>query len=93
MDEIKQKLDNILDTDCQGIQKKLDEARKKTESRDAALDPEIQRRLLKHVEEMAARNQAKLNGLPPDVGGRIKELNQYDFMDEDARTSSELMEA
>ena len=73
MDEIKQRLDKILDTERQGIQRKLDEARKKKESGDGTLDPEIQQRLLKHVEDMAARNQAKLNELPPDVGGRIKE--------------------
>ena len=85
MDEIKQKLENILDTERQGIQNKLDEAKKKTESGDQTLDPEIQQRLLKHLEEMAARNKAKLDELPPDVGGRIKELSQYDFMDDDAR--------
>ena len=93
MDEIKQKLDKILDTERQGIQKKLDEARKKTQNGDGTLDPEIQQRLLKHIEDMAARNQAKLNELPPDVGGRIKELNHYDFMDEDARNQfKELMD-
>ncbi len=93
MDEIKQKLDKILDTERQGIQKKLDEARKKAQSGDDTLDQEIQQRLLKHVGDMAARNLAKLDDLPPDVGGRIKELNRYDFMDEDAsKQFKELMD-
>ena len=34
---------------------------------------------------MAANNIEKLNSLPQDVGGRIKELSNYDFMDEQAR--------
>lgn len=42
---------------------------------------------------MASQNRAKLDGLPPDVGGRIKELTDYDFMDEDARNQfKELMD-
>ena len=93
MDELREKLDEILDMERRGIQKKLDEAREKKESGDGALDAGTQQRLLKHVEEMAARNQAKLNELPPDVGGRIKELNQYDFMDEGAQKQfKELMD-
>jgi uncharacterized protein with von Willebrand factor type A (vWA) domain len=92
-EDIEQKLDKILDMERQGIQKKLDEAKKKTDSGNATLDPEIQRRLLKQFEDLAAKNQARLNELPADVGGRIKELNHYDFMDEDAmKEFKELMD-
>jgi uncharacterized protein with von Willebrand factor type A (vWA) domain len=35
--------------------------------------------------ERSNRNLQKLDNLPQDVGGRVKELNQYDFMDEEAR--------
>jgi uncharacterized protein with von Willebrand factor type A (vWA) domain len=93
MDEIKQRLDKILDTERQGIQKKLDEAKSKAESGEGELAPEIQQRLLQHMEDMAAQHRAKLDELPPDVGGRIKELTDYDFMDEDARKQfQELMD-
>jgi len=93
MDEIKQKLEKILDTERQGIQKKVNEVRKKAESGNWELAPEIQQRLLKNVEDRAAQNQAKLDELPPDVGGRIKQLTDYDFMDEDARNQfNELMD-
>ena len=93
MDEIKQRLNKILDTERQGIHKKLDEARKKTKIGDGTLEPETQQRLLKHVEDVAARNQVKLNKLPPDVSGGIKELNHYNFMDEDAQNQfKELMD-
>jgi uncharacterized protein with von Willebrand factor type A (vWA) domain len=93
MDDIKQKLDKILETERQGIQKKLDETRRKSQTGAGQLEPEIQQRLLKHLEEMAARNREKLDQMPPDVGGRIKELNHYDFMDEDAKQQfQELMD-
>jgi uncharacterized protein with von Willebrand factor type A (vWA) domain len=93
LDEIKQKLEKILDMERQGIQKKLDEARDKSQSADNALDPETRQRLLKQVEDMAAKNKEKLDELPPDAGGRIKELNNYDFMDESARKEfQELMD-
>lgn len=93
MDEIKEKLDKILDTERKGIQKKLEEARQKAESGDSTLDTETRQRLLKQFEDMAARNQDKLDELPQDAGGRIKELNHYDFMDEDAMNQfKELMD-
>jgi len=79
MDDIKQKLDEILDTERRGIRKKLDEAREKSQSGPGEMTLEIQQRLLKNIEDRAARNQAKLDRLPPDVGGRIKELSNYCF--------------
>ncbi len=93
LDEIRQKLDNILKTERQGIQGKLDEARQKTGKGADELSPEVQQRLLKNIEDRAAQNLAKLDELPPDVGGQIKELTEYDFIDEEARRQfQELME-
>ncbi|MBI3966762.1 MAG: VWA domain-containing protein, partial [Chloroflexi bacterium] len=37
------------------------------------------------LEQMAAKKQRFLNDLPPDPGGQIKALSDYDFMDPDAR--------
>ncbi len=39
----------------------------------------------KLLERMAAKNQEKLDALPADPAGRIKELNDYDFMEPAAR--------
>jgi len=85
MGEIREKLDNILKTEREGIQSKLDEAKSKAEEGSGGLDPEMQRKLLKTLEDRAKQNLEKLDALPSDVGGRIKELTEYDFMDEDAR--------
>lgn len=85
MDEIRQKLDKILKTEREGIQRKLNEAKEKAETGEGELSPEVQRRLLKNIEERAAQNLEKLDNLPPGIGGQIRELTNYDFMDEDAR--------
>jgi len=93
LDEIRQKLDDIMKAERHGIQKKLDEARQKAEQADAELSPEVQKRLLKNLEDRARQNLSKLDDMPPDMGGQIKELTDYDFMDEDARSQfQELMD-
>ncbi|MFH0769367.1 MAG: VWA domain-containing protein [Chloroflexota bacterium] len=93
LDEIRQKLDNILKTERGGIQKKLDEAGQKAKEGVGGMSPEVQQRLLKTIEDMAAQNLKKLDSLPPDVGGQIGELAKYDFMDGDARAQfQELMD-
>jgi uncharacterized protein with von Willebrand factor type A (vWA) domain len=46
-----------------------------------APDPDLQRLL----REMAQKHLDQLGALPPDVGGRIQELREYDFMDPEAR--------
>ena len=57
------------------------------------VSPEVQQRLLKTVEDMAGQNLAKLDELPSDIGGQIRELTDYDFMDDEARQQfQELMD-
>src|SRR5688572_17514732 len=54
------------------------------------LDPEQLRRM---VEQMAARKQQFLDDLPKDVGGAVKALTDYEFMDPEAqRLFQELLE-
>ena len=81
MDEIRQRLDEILQTEREGIQQRLDNVRDKGET-GAELSPEVRQRLITSVEERAAENREKLDSLPPDTGGQIRELTDYDFMDE-----------
>lgn len=93
MDEIKQKLDRIIETERQGIRKKLEEAAEQSEKTGGELAPEIREKLLKNIRERAEQNRAKLDKLPPEAAGRIKGLTEYDFMDEDARKQfNELLE-
>ncbi|MFC1942982.1 VWA domain-containing protein [Chloroflexota bacterium] len=92
-DEIRQKLDNILKTERQGIQRRLDEARQKAGEGVGELSPKVQQKLLKTIEDRAAQNLKKLDELPPDIGGQMRELAEYDFMDDEARRQfQELMD-
>jgi uncharacterized protein with von Willebrand factor type A (vWA) domain len=93
MEDIRKRLDEIINTERQGIQHRMDEAREKAAQGSQDLDPEMQEKLLKNLEERASQNMEKLEALPKDVGGRIKYLNQYDFMDSEARRQfQELMD-
>jgi len=93
MDEIRQKLDDILETERKGIQARLDEVKQKAEEGSGELAPGMLQHLLKSVEDKAAQNLDKLENMPQDVGGRIQELTKYDFMDEEARRQfQELMD-
>ena len=56
---------------------------------EAAADPSLQEML----ERLARRHLEQLDQLPPDVGGQIKDLREYDFMDPGARQEfDELMQ-
>ncbi len=85
MDDIREKLADILKTERDGIERKLDEARTKATEGTDGVDPEMAEKLLNRIEEMAAANVAQLNELPEDVGGQVKGLTKYDFMDDEAR--------
>jgi uncharacterized protein with von Willebrand factor type A (vWA) domain len=93
MEDIRKRLDEIIQAERQGIQDRLDEARQKAAGGSEELNPEMQEKLLKNLEKRASQNLEKLEAMPPDVGGRIKELNDYDFMDGEARRQfQELMD-
>jgi uncharacterized protein with von Willebrand factor type A (vWA) domain len=93
MEDIRKRLDEIIQAERQGIRHRLDAARQKAAGGSQELNREMQAKLLKNLEERASRNMEKLEALPPDVGGRIKELNDYDFMDGEARRQfQELMD-
>jgi len=93
MDDIDKKLKNIVKTEREGIQGKLGEARQPDREDTGGLSPEVRERLMKSMEERAMQNLQKLDELPPDTGGQIRELADYDFIDEEARCQfQELMD-
>jgi uncharacterized protein with von Willebrand factor type A (vWA) domain len=108
LDEINKKLEEIVQTERQGIERRVDEGRQKVEQArqqqqgqqgeqgeqdqqgqqnqpDGEPDADQQAALQKMLENMAARRQQQLDALPEDPGGKIRELNDYDFLDPDAR--------
>ena len=100
MDDIAERLERILDTERQGIDRRLSElgddvADEQGPSKDNNGDaPPGQGQSAQDAGEqplgdllcrMAQKHLGELAGLPRDVGGRIKGLRDYDFMDPDAR--------
>ncbi|HZA21798.1 MAG TPA: VWA domain-containing protein, partial [Dehalococcoidia bacterium] len=84
VDDLKEQLDNILLTEREGIDRRLQEAQEQV-----AQAPEEERSqqegLYKLLEQRAQRNRDKLDDLPDSLDGQIQKLMDYDFMDPDAQ--------
>ena len=80
MEDLERRLQEVLETERQGIQRRLDEANREVE--DAEGPERVQKEAFKGLlEQRAQRNLEKLDSLPPSMGGAIKELMEYDFID------------
>ena len=87
LNDIKERLQEIVDTEREGIDRRLQEARQRV-----AQDPS-QASLLQTVQNLADRRRDTLDQLPDDPAGQIKQLSDYDFMDAEARQKfQELMD-
>jgi uncharacterized protein with von Willebrand factor type A (vWA) domain len=84
--DIRRQLDEIVGEERAGVERRLDEA-SRTEADpeagpDAASADPAMRSMLRDV---AARRLDQLDGLPPDLGERIRGLQDYDFLEPNAR--------
>ncbi|MPZ15330.1 MAG: VWA domain-containing protein [Chloroflexi bacterium] len=83
MDDITQQLERVVQTERDEIERRLAEAREHGIGDGGQL-----------LENIARRRLTQLDALPPDVGGRVQSLRDYDFMDPDARRQfDELLES
>ena len=93
VDDLKERLDDIVQTERDGIARRLEEAGQQA----AAAPPEEreqQEALLGLLQQRADRNREKLDDLPEGVAGQLRELMEYDFIDPEAqRKFQELLEA
>src|SRR6201991_1994541 len=81
-EDIANQLDEIVEQEREGIDRRVDEARASGDKRREEL-----------LEELAQQRRQQLEQLPPDLAGRVTELQQYDWMDDAARQRfEELME-
>lgn len=76
--EVRDELDEIVNTERRALERHVAGVGRDQPTDDA--------QLRQMASDMAARRQAQLDHLPDDVGGKIRELSDYDFMDTDART-------
>jgi uncharacterized protein with von Willebrand factor type A (vWA) domain len=85
MDEFRQALEDIVKTEKEGIQKKIEEIDRKAQDGARDLSPDTIQKIIESMRGKAKQNLEKLDNLPESVSGRVNELNKYDFMDAEAR--------
>jgi uncharacterized protein with von Willebrand factor type A (vWA) domain len=73
--DIRRELDEIVDQERTGVERRLEQ------SGAAQADPDLERML----RDVAAKRLDQLDALPPDVGERIRDLREYDFLEPAAR--------
>lgn len=78
LDDIKKKLDDILKTEREGIERRVGDARERAQRGEA---PESFRQAM---EQAAAEHRQTLDEMPETPAGRIQGLQGYEFMDPDA---------
>jgi len=83
LEDIKRRLDDVIGTEREGIERRL------TETREGAQRGDVPPAPARKFERLAARNREALDKLPPDPAGRIRELQKYDFVDPAARRKFE----
>ena len=87
-EDIKKKLEEVLKTEREGIDRRVAEARERAKA------GEVPESLRKQFEQLAAQKRQTLDQLPPDPAGRIRDLQKYEFMDPEAhRLFWELMQS
>ncbi len=74
--DVRQELAEIVEAERRGIERRLAEAASAENQ-----DPQVRRM----ASDMAQRRQSQLDALPVDPGGRIKGLQEYDFLEPSAR--------
>lgn len=93
LDDLHERLEEVLQTEREGMERRLQEARDNTLAvRDAAshgeespLDPETANQLVERLEGMVERKKDALDAMPSDLGGAVRELNSYEFMEPEAQ--------
>ncbi len=85
VDQIREKLDQIVATERRGLRQRLEEARQAAATARERGEEPPNPALLDMLEKMVARKEQFLDNLPHDLGGAIRALSDYEFMDPTAR--------
>src|SRR6478735_3006957 len=73
-DDIAEQLNEVVDMEREGIERRLEEATRSGDQRRQEL-----------VEDVAEQRRRQLEQLPPDLAGKVQALQEYEFMDDAAR--------
>jgi uncharacterized protein with von Willebrand factor type A (vWA) domain len=88
LSDVRRELDEIVEQERAGVEERLDRASAEpagdggTEPQTGATPDAALRRMLR---DQAAKRLDQLDGLPPDVGERVRRLQDYDFLEPGAR--------
>ncbi|HET9662055.1 MAG TPA: VWA domain-containing protein [Thermomicrobiales bacterium] len=103
LDDIRERIQDVIDTERTGIQQRLDEASQSPSEQDGSQDDASsqqgdggetpagageggdQQGLRDLLNSIAEKRNQQLDDLPSDPAGQIRGLQQYDFMDQQAR--------
>ena len=83
MDDIAERLEDVIATERAGIESRLQDAREQFENAGDMSD--VLGDSMDLLEKRAAQSQEKLDLLPESAAGQMRELSEYDFMDQEAR--------
>ena len=71
LDDLKERLKQIVEAERQGIDRRLEDARQQ-QAQSSPEDAEERERLMKLLEERAARGRERMENLPQDLAGRSR---------------------
>jgi uncharacterized protein with von Willebrand factor type A (vWA) domain len=77
--DLRQRLRDVLDTERQGIDRRVDAARQAAAGGEPGAESHREQ-----IERIAAERRAALDALPEDLGGAIRGLQDYQFVDPEA---------
>jgi uncharacterized protein with von Willebrand factor type A (vWA) domain len=77
MDDINERLGDIIEQERRGIER----------MRESAQNPDADDAMRRLAEQMAQRKSDAVDALPEDAAGRLKQLMDYEFVDQQARES------
>jgi uncharacterized protein with von Willebrand factor type A (vWA) domain len=90
MDDIQKKLDEIISTERSTVDQRIQGNQQQEFSAPGQQSPvSPQDAARRALERMLQKRRESLDQLPPDVGGRIQQLREYDFVDPNARQQFE----
>ena len=84
-EDVKEKLRDVIQTERQGLDSKIEDAKARAAEESEGGEAGDSGDLQKMLEIIVNKKRDQLDALPPDPAGAIKGLQEYDFMNPDAR--------
>jgi uncharacterized protein with von Willebrand factor type A (vWA) domain len=87
LDDIDRRLDQIIDQERAGIERRLHDAEQRSLDAAPGDDQDAARMAEQVLRRTAQQRRDRIDALPPNLAGRLHGLRDYEFMDDDARTA------